>query len=1071
MSGPLATYTFLPWLRQGIASKIKQQDTLGSAGGTNVERASVHLSLQVNGQADFVSRDVQMIGPGDVIGINPRAIVRTEPRNRVTDFEPNYLAFIEFYDEEFLWRYTPASAIEADAEGNPVNDPKQTKLRPWIFLMVLEDKEFERRPALAGPQPVVRLTGEAVPETIFPPPDQAWAWGHAHVSKDITGNNTRSADEAVEALENLVRANSDEALSRLICPRKLNPLTGYSAFLIPAFEVGRLAGLGQSTTGLDGLTPSWGGGQTEYPVYYEWHFHTGERGDFEFLVRLLEPRTVDSRVGVRDMDMQRPNFGVAGMINGPSDEPVIGLEGALKSPQAKPRPTIWPPADPADYPDFLKELEQKVNLQDRLLSPPDPDTAHPDPIISPPLYGRWHALQARLNVEEGGWVNELNRDARYRVPAGFGTQVIQINQEIYMQKAWQQLGDVLKANQKIRQLQVAVAASQRIFVRHLEPLAADQKLALTQPVHSRVMGSPTTILHQVKSSRLTQAALNPAFRRITRPRGAVSHRALPEIGGRTSNILNLLNDELIKVAPPKTAPEKQISLNKIAEALVSDQIPDWLRAVAKHPLTRILLLALLLLSLVLLALTGLFVIFALLAAVAIGAYIFVDRLRRTLAASDRLREESLTVEAIDSIAPMPGFILTEPDQDVPAAILRSGASDSGDAARFRTALRDLHASFEIALPQPAPRARLDVVDASAKLLLALNPVKVIPRRALSYVAIPQSFIYLRPVETIAPVMAHPVFSDPMYKPLRDISSELLIPNINLIPNNTLTLLETNPRFIESYMVGLNHEMARELLWRRYLTDQRGSYFRQFWDVGDVVNRDATKDARTLEEELRDIKPLHRWERPSSLGTHDNRDLPVGGTPEESRLVFVVRGDLLKKYPTVVIYAQKAKWITDPEDLFFPRRKIRVLDESNPQQNLQTPIFKAEIDPDLRFLGFNLTLEEAKGSTTPPTAEGDLGNPGWFFVIQERPGEPRFGLDILDVEESPPPTPETWNELAWNHLGDLDAISLINLDTIPDTNITAGPDSKIEWGLNAADMAYILYQVPVMVAVHADEMLD
>ena len=33
------------------------------------------------------------------------------------------------------------------------------------------------------------------------------------------------------------------------------------------------------------------------------------------------------------------------------------------------------------------------------------------------------------------------------------------------------------------------------------------------------------------------------------------------------------------------------------------------------------------------------------------------------------------------------------------------------------------------------------------------------------------------------------------------------------------------------MVGLNHEFARKLLWREYPTDQRGSYFRQFWDPG------------------------------------------------------------------------------------------------------------------------------------------------------------------------------------------------------------------------------------------------
>ena len=35
------------------------------------------------------------------------------------------------------------------------------------------------------------------------------------------------------------------------------------------------------------------------------------------------------------------------------------------------------------------------------------------------------------------------------------------------------------------------------------------------------------------------------------------------------------------------------------------------------------------------------------------------------------------------------------------------------------------------------------------------------------------------------------------------------------------------------MVGLNHEFARELLWREFPTDQRGSYFRQFWDPSEV----------------------------------------------------------------------------------------------------------------------------------------------------------------------------------------------------------------------------------------------
>ena len=52
-------------------------------------------------------------------------IVRTEPLNWITNFEPNYLAFLEFYDEDFAWRYTPAA-------------PNGVKLRPGCLLLVAE---------------------------------------------------------------------------------------------------------------------------------------------------------------------------------------------------------------------------------------------------------------------------------------------------------------------------------------------------------------------------------------------------------------------------------------------------------------------------------------------------------------------------------------------------------------------------------------------------------------------------------------------------------------------------------------------------------------------------------------------------------------------------------------------------------------------------------------------------------------------------------------------------------------------------------------------------------------------
>src|SRR5687768_7436849 len=100
MADTLRSYTFLPWLRQGISAAIKDD-----AGGTN-QRASVDVSFRI-GTAPPISKSAELLGPADVVGINPRAIVKTEPRNWVTDFEANYLPYIEFYEEDFPWRFTP----------------------------------------------------------------------------------------------------------------------------------------------------------------------------------------------------------------------------------------------------------------------------------------------------------------------------------------------------------------------------------------------------------------------------------------------------------------------------------------------------------------------------------------------------------------------------------------------------------------------------------------------------------------------------------------------------------------------------------------------------------------------------------------------------------------------------------------------------------------------------------------------------------------------------------------------------------------------------------------------------
>ncbi len=1050
MSNVLRTYTFLPWLRQGIGGRIDTVDPLGPNPGAPQERATVTIRFDVN--ASEVSNPVSLVGPGDVLGINPRAVVKTEPRDWITNFEPNYLPYIEFYDEDFPWRYTPAKATPTH------------RLRPWLTLVAMTDDEFDDAGVVpppedkgGAPRSVIRVKGD--PNHIFPPSGQSWAWAHVHTAEDVSGGGSLGVQATVDELEKLVARNPDQASARLLCPRKLRPNTAYYAMLLPAFEIGRLAGLGQDTVGADGLAPSWGNGQTDYPVYYRWYFRTSERGDFEYLVGLIKPRPVPDEVGIRDMDMQVPGFGVTEL----KDPPVMGLEGALRKPGVVPRPQTWPPPEPS--PQFLVDLAHKVNLGADGLEPPAGGTRHPDPVVTLPLYGRWHAKVDRLNPAQSGWVNELNADPRLRTASGFGTRVIQMRQEDYMKRAWQQVGQVIEANRKIRQAQLAIPASYQTLKKNLESLSSDQILALTAPVHARVLGSSTTIRQQIAESRLPRAAVSPAFRALTRPRGRLMRKALPEAGRKPADLIPRLNDGRITAASPKQAPEGQIGIEDVSAGLVPSWLPEGLKALLRRPWILWVLLLLLVLIVFLVAGFGLLLggVLAALAAVAAG----LVKLIRDVRIADTISEDGITPETTAAAPPRPGFVIAEPGATPPPTGPAAGG-DSLEARNFRAATIALAERLALKPPPETPKVSLNLDILAGKLTAALDPKRAIPKRLATLTNVGQVFTSLRPFETIVEAMAHPSFPDAMYKPLRDISTELLVPNLNKIPNNTISLMENNRRFIEAYLVGLNHEFGRELLWREYPTDQRGSYFRQFWDIGDTLPSDPTADAAAIEESLRDITPLYTWRRSTDLGGHQNREIPTGGAElGVTRLVLAVRGELLKKYPTMVVFAQKAKWGIDPnaEPPIPADREVRLLDDSGAHGTVLTPLFKAEIEPDIHFFGFNLTATVAKGNKTR-----EVDDPGWFFVLQERPGEPRFGLDV--VPQGAPPSITEWNDLTWDHLSDVDAINTIDLDIVPATDIPASdPDRAVNWGANAADMAYILYQDPVMVAFHAADMLE
>jgi len=1069
MAIEVAKYQFQSWARRGIAAHINEQDTLGNPAAVLPpnERASVPVGVSINATPQ-TPKNFALIGPGDIIGIQREMIVRTEPRNWITNVEPNYLAFIEFYDEDFPWRYTPAH-------------PDGQRLRPWLALLVVKEGEFDRDDRRI-PLPVVSVKTK----NAWPPVDESWLFAHVHTEQDIAANELSDLEKYLNSLRAAVTTDPDKIYSRLMSPRHLEPNKGYTAFLVPSFEVGRLAGLGLPTTGVSAQKPAWDATTTnlELPFYYDWYFRTGQEEDFESLVKMLEPRILDPKIGIRMMDCSRPGFVKAddegrqrplapGEDPGlPAPNPVIqGLEGALKTDRTDPVPVAFTPNA------FQDELKILVNLPETIktnLDAPagsDEDFLN-DPIVTVPFYGQNHARQHKtdkvlLDVMKSGWYHDLNRDPRTRVPAGFGTNVIQKGQEKFMQKAWQQVQKVYEANRKVRDFRFTMQFSAFLNTQHFVTLPPERLLAVTSPVHTKVMGSATTIKHQLGQSRLTAPVFSAAFRRLTRPNGKVARRL--SANGQPldySALINALNDNRITPAPPREVPKGLPSIDDLADSIRPKNLPPWLLWLIQHrfPVLIVLLILFLLIGL----LTGAWIVAGILALAAIAGFFWLQRQNRLLDDAETFVDPEKGMNAVLEVPPRPDFNVTlDGETSTPPATAGSSATaDSVEARNFRAAAVRLQERAAIRPPEKPPLVRFDIVNAHTKLSRAIDPVFSFPLRLASFVIIP-GFRFERP-EEIVEAMAHPDFEDAMYAYLRDINKELLIPNLQLIPPNTISLLETNPRFIESYMVGLNHEMGRELLWREYPTDMRGSYFRQFWEVKGISNPDTPADA----EQLKDITKIHTWQSTTHLGTHKPPPGPTADVqPGEAQVVLVIRGELLKRYPNTVIYAQKAL------DDGHGDKVIREKDPTPKQfdQEFKFPLFKAEIEPDLRFFGFDLTTEKAKGTVASHDFPGD--HQGWFFVLQEVPGEPRFGMDISyeptrDTDNNPANDPrDNWNNLAWNSFpgNEPKFVKRSPAPSFPrpdNTELSAHP-----WGSNAAQMAYILFQTPVMVAVHASEMLD
>ena len=231
-----AAYRLFSWMRQGLLASIRQAAGSGATGTPG--GLVLPIRLRINNARD-VEVPLHLYGPGDVTGLDAREVIRTEPPPLMTDFEPNYFPSIEFDRPDFPWLFTPAVP-----DGN-------RRLVPWICLVVVRRDAATLTAGAGQSLPVLECPRRELPDL-----SESWAWAHAQV---VSSGSTISEPLDHAALKQVLKGSPERTLSRLLCPRRLDPNIAYYACVVPAFDVGRKAGLGEPVTPEEeaAMQPAW----------------------------------------------------------------------------------------------------------------------------------------------------------------------------------------------------------------------------------------------------------------------------------------------------------------------------------------------------------------------------------------------------------------------------------------------------------------------------------------------------------------------------------------------------------------------------------------------------------------------------------------------------------------------------------------------------------------------------------------------------------------------------------------------------------------------------------------------
>ncbi len=871
----------IPWIRSGLSTTIANAAVRGRT--TDLRAVTtVGLDATANHGADSqaaTTQSIELYGPGDVVALADNQVRTVYPQPGTPDAEWNFFAYLELHEADLPWRYSPAGP-----DGDDIAPP-------WLALIVVEDG-VEATFATNARGSTITVESAAS----LPPPDDLWAWAHAFGDGDPV-------------------ARPDLFRARLLCPRRLRPDAGWRACLVPAFRTGRNVGLGLPI-GTD-AGPAWAANETdvELPVYHSWTFRTGVNdGTFYSLATKLMPRELTADVGVRTLELHDPGAPLPSIPEASTD-----FVGAMFSPAYRPQPDRT-----GVLAEFAASYVEQLTPDDTGTRGGAASTKEPsrterydallhDPVVALPLYGSSQQHGEALPDDAGHWYRQLSTDPVHRSVAALGAEVVRNDQESLMAAAWEHAASLAQINEALQRARLAAeTAAQR--KQKFEALRPTHKAQVIGPVIAALGSGNALFGADLDVAEVPRAVLGGSFRRITRAGGPVQRATTVQpttagvaapidrfVGGVLTRGVAAYRQPTATVAPfgvdigmravTQVAPAGTFELGALEHrrplAGLTDRPVDiqpgsldiaWATATSSVTVTRTRL----------------------------------DAVLADPAQIDRVQPGSAPVTTITAAIGSPkrrgsrrpsaqrSTSRFRPSGELTAVPSGSVQFDFSQGTRTIT-VAEIRAQiiaqpFQLVTERPGDMVQQGVVatalplltaDVAALMTRAIDPVQGIRDWTNSRIRSADSAE--GPAADVAPtgapiptaLIARPKFELPMYERLRELSVEYIVPGIGMVPKNTVGALSINNAFVESFLVGANHELSREFRWREYPAPLHLTWFDQFWDVA------AGGPA--------DIAPIGKW-KPTALGEH-----ATGG----DRLVVLVKGELIERFPDVSIYMIQA----------------------------------------------------------------------------------------------------------------------------------------------------------------------